>query len=51
MSSPTLGSHTSYGSLKTVAGQVEQWMQKITDGAGAELDAKREQRGADVAAT
>ena len=51
MSSPTLGSHMSFGSLKTVAGQVEQWVQRITDGAEADLDAEREQRNADAAAT
>ena len=50
MSSPTLGSDTSYRSLKMVAGQVEQWVQRITDGAEAELDAEREQCSADAAA-
>ena len=51
MSSPTLGSHPCYGSLKTVAGQVEQWVQRVTDGVEAELDAEREQRSADAATT
>ena len=50
MSNPTLGSHPFYGSLKTVAGQVEQWVQRITDGAEAELDVEREQRSVDAAA-
>ena len=49
MSSPTLGSHPCYGSLKTVAGQVEQWVKKITDGAQAELDAEREQHSSSSA--
>ena len=51
MSNLTLGSHTSYGSLKTVARQVEQWVQRITNGAEAKLNAKKEQRSADAAAT
>ena len=50
MSSPTLRSHTSYGSLKTIVGQVEQWVQRITNGAKAEMDAEREQCSADAAA-
>ena len=28
MSSSSLGSHASYGSLKTVAGQVEKWVHR-----------------------
>ena len=28
MSSSSLGSHTSYGSLKTIAGQVEKWVHR-----------------------
>ena len=40
LSSPTLGSHTSYESLKMVAGQVEQWVQRITDEAKAKLEAE-----------
>ena len=35
-------SDLSYESLKMVARQVEQWVQRITDGAEAELDAERE---------
>ena len=30
MSSPTLGSHTSYEKFKTIAGQVEKWVREIT---------------------
>ena len=48
MSSPTLGSHPCYGSLKTVARQVEQWVQRITDGAEAKLDDERDQCSADA---
>ena len=50
MSSPTLGSHPCNRSLKTVAGQVEQWVQRVTDGAEAELEAEKEQRSVDASA-
>ena len=37
--------------VKTIAGQVDQWVQRITDGAKAKMNAKREQCSVDVAAT
>ena len=40
LSSTSLGSHPSYGSLKTIARQVEQLGQRITD--EAEVDLKAE---------
>ena len=40
----------SYESLKTIAGKMEKWVQKITDGAEAKLDAEWEQRSADATA-
>ena len=43
MSNSSLGSHPSYRILKTVVGQVELLVQRVRDGAEAELDAEREQ--------
>ena len=40
-SSSSLGSHPSYGSLKTVAGQVEQLVHRITDEAEVDLKVGR----------
>ena len=48
MSSLALGSHLCYGSLKTVAGQVEQLVQRVTDGADVKLDADGEECSADA---